>query len=71
MEGRDTRLFVQEVDSEFLCPICLGVMNDPVDTPCAHSFCRVCIVAQVERCVCVCVRVCVRVCVWVRVCVSL
>jgi hypothetical protein len=55
--GRDTKLFVNEVDGDFICPICLGAMSDPVDTACAHSFCRTCIVAQIERCVivvCIC-----------------
>jgi hypothetical protein len=52
MSGRETKLFVQEVDGELVCPICLGVLNDPVDTPCAHSFCRVCIEAQMERYAC-------------------
>ena len=35
--------FVQPVDDEFLCSICLGVFESPVHGPCGHTFCLKCI----------------------------
>jgi len=31
------------VDDEVLCSICQDILRDPVQTPCEHAFCRVCI----------------------------
>ncbi|XP_034414482.1 E3 ubiquitin-protein ligase TRIM39-like [Cyclopterus lumpus] len=30
-------------EEQLLCPICLGVFNRPVSTPCGHNFCMSCI----------------------------
>ncbi|KAJ8247907.1 hypothetical protein GJAV_G00251930 [Gymnothorax javanicus] len=35
------RSFLSE--EQFLCSICLDVFNNPVSTPCGHSFCKACI----------------------------
>lgn len=32
--------FVGSVPKAFCCTICLNVLNDPVETPCQHVFCR-------------------------------
>lgn len=38
--GRDTSLFVGPVSAHLLCPLCLDVLQDPVETPCQHLFCE-------------------------------
>ena len=43
--GYDLSRFIGcEVDEELMCPICSGVLEDPVQAPiCEHAFCRGCI----------------------------
>ena len=36
------RTFVDEVENELICPICLHVMTDPVALECGHLLCRGC-----------------------------
>ena len=41
--GYEVELFLNQVDEEFLCSICLSVFEYPVQVPCGHVFCRICI----------------------------
>lgn len=42
--GFDLDRFVQKVDEELKCPICCGVLEDPLQgTGCEHAYCRTCI----------------------------
>jgi len=41
--GFDLHRFAGAVDEELLCPICKNVLEDPVQVPCEHAFCRSCI----------------------------
>eukprot|EP01112_Ceratiomyxa_fruticulosa_P021726 TRINITY_DN7754_c0_g3_i1.p1 TRINITY_DN7754_c0_g3~~TRINITY_DN7754_c0_g3_i1.p1 ORF type:complete len:491 (-),score=120.49 TRINITY_DN7754_c0_g3_i1:150-1622(-) len=43
LEGREPTLFVKEVDTDLLCAICMGVMVNPYDTVCNHTFCYGCL----------------------------
>lgn len=36
-------------EDQFSCSICLEVFNNPVSTPCGHSFCQVCISSYWNR----------------------
>ncbi|EEB17619.1 RING finger protein, putative [Pediculus humanus corporis] len=48
--GYDIGRFQGEVDEELLCPICTGVLEDPIQAPsCEHAFCRGCINEWVSR----------------------
>ena len=39
-----------EVDEELLCPICSGVLLEPIAAPtCEHAFCLPCITQWLER----------------------
>lgn len=41
-EGYDLD-FVDPKDDKYMCPICLLVLREPLQTECGHRFCRVCI----------------------------
>ncbi|KAI4793116.1 hypothetical protein KUCAC02_032925 [Chaenocephalus aceratus] len=42
--GYDITRFQGEVDEDLLCPICSGVLEEPVQAPhCEHAFCNACI----------------------------
>ncbi|XP_071444547.1 E3 ubiquitin-protein ligase NRDP1 [Hetaerina americana] len=48
--GFDLNRFQGEVDEELVCPICSGVLEDPLQAPeCEHAFCQVCIHEWVSR----------------------
>ncbi|GAB6031765.1 E3 ubiquitin-protein ligase NRDP1 [Chamberlinius hualienensis] len=48
--GFEVGRFQCEVDEELLCPICSGVLEDPVQAPlCEHAFCSVCIHEWLSR----------------------
>lgn len=33
---------ISVTESQFKCPICLDILNDPVSIPCGHTYCMVC-----------------------------
>jgi len=42
--GIELARFAGDVDDELVCPICMAVLEDPVQVePCGHAFCRSCI----------------------------
>lgn len=41
--GYDVTRFTDQPDGEFLCSICLGVFEDPLQGTCGHVYCSVCI----------------------------
>ncbi|GBM70188.1 E3 ubiquitin-protein ligase NRDP1 [Araneus ventricosus] len=48
--GFDINRFKAEVDEEFICPICSGVLEEPVQAPiCEHAFCYECITEWLSR----------------------
>lgn len=47
--GYEVTSFVGEVDKEFVCPICMMVVEKPLVSPCEHIFCAKCIVEWVTQ----------------------
>lgn len=48
--GFEVNRFQGEVDEELVCPICSGVLEDPLQAPiCEHAFCRECIQEWISR----------------------
>uniref|UniRef100_V9KYK1 RING finger protein 151 n=1 Tax=Callorhinchus milii TaxID=7868 RepID=V9KYK1_CALMI len=47
--GYDVELFTSVPDPVFICPICQGVLNNPVELNCQHFFCYACIVKWFKR----------------------
>uniref|UniRef100_A0A1B0GNP9 E3 ubiquitin-protein ligase NRDP1 n=1 Tax=Phlebotomus papatasi TaxID=29031 RepID=A0A1B0GNP9_PHLPP len=48
--GFDLTRFQGEVDEELICPICSGVLEEPLQAGvCEHAFCRACITEWLSR----------------------
>lgn len=48
--GFEIKRFQGDVDEELICPICSGVLEDPLQAPvCEHAFCRACITEWISR----------------------
>ena len=49
--GLETDIFVagEKVSQSFICPICQGVVDPAVTTPCEHLFCEECLLRWFER----------------------
>lgn len=41
--------FIDEVDDDLCCPICLSPFLNPTDLPCSHSFCRACVFPYLRK----------------------
>ncbi|KAM8968387.1 E3 ubiquitin-protein ligase NRDP1-like [Sarcophilus harrisii] len=42
--GYDRARFLGDVDEDLICPICCGVLEEPVQAPnCEHAFCNTCV----------------------------
>ena len=40
--------YTEEVNDDLLCEICMQPLVDPVDTPCRHTFCYICLSNQMQ-----------------------
>lgn len=47
--GYAVQRFITPVDANLLCGICSTVLEDPVLTPCGHSFCMLCLETWLSR----------------------
>ena len=47
--GFSANLFATPVDRNLLCAICYGVFENPVVTPCGHTFCKECLESWLRR----------------------
>ena len=47
--GHDVRDYVGVVDDVYLCRICLQVLDNAVNTPCGHTFCKACILRSLTN----------------------
>ena len=41
--GYDPKLFIEEVNDDWLCPLCASVYRLPTELPCAHVLCQSCV----------------------------
>ena len=49
LDGYDEDRFENKVDRKLQCPICLKVLNDPMQCPNEHYFCNFCIRTHIEK----------------------
>ncbi|XP_021344279.1 TNF receptor-associated factor 6-A-like, partial [Mizuhopecten yessoensis] len=42
-ENAPEPLFDLDLDRKYMCPVCLCVLKDPMQTSCGHRFCKACI----------------------------
>lgn len=46
--GFEVMRFIGEIHEEFYCSICSMVLEEPLQSPCEHLFCRKCITGWLE-----------------------
>jgi len=44
----DDVIFEHELDMKYICPICLTVFWNPIQTACGHRFCKQCIAGVIR-----------------------
>lgn len=45
----DDVIFEHELDMKYICPICLTVFWNPIQTACGHRFCKQCIAGVIRE----------------------